>query len=430
MLKKKHTHFLSYYLIRVFLYPISFLPYRAVHALGKALGIIAYYFGPSKIRKITFNNLALAKDLKLTEKEIKKIAIGSFQNLIINALEYFRLPKSKNKISRFVKGHNMNFLRDFKEKKQGVIAVTGHISNWELCFLDFTQKGPATAIGKEIRNKKLYNYIQSIRQMHGGKIIEMQKALPIASKALKEGATFSMVNDQSFIASSYSYPFFGARAFTSPAPALLAYKSNCPISIVTTRRLPKGKYEYHISDPIWPNTKASLKQEVRRLMDIIMSKFEDHIKKYPDQWLWQHKRWKQEGFNRVYAQYKADSILFIIPEDKVAFEQVNKALPILRKIYTRSFLTFMIPQKFKNQFSMPNEEVITYQNENDILVRDYRFQLIFDFRNSKRVKKHFLKLGAHSVFFAHQLTKVPLNQPVDVEKLFKSKLCLEATSFE
>lgn len=414
--------------------PLAYLPYRWIHFLGRRLGSFIYYFGPRKIVKITYNNLALAhKVLPLTEKEMKKVAKESFQNLIINALEYFRLKRSRYKISDFVEGKNLEPFRKLAIEKRGAIAVTGHIANWELCFLEHTQNHNGIAIGKQIKNQKLYDFILSIRTMHGGDIIDMKNALTLGVAALKEGKIFSMVNDQSYTSSSYSYPFFGVRAWTSAAPALMAYKANVPITIVTTTRLPKGKYLYEISDPIWPNMDNPLKKEVKHLMDQVMAGLEKHIAKHPGQWLWQHKRWKQEGYFWIQKKYKGDVLLFILPQDPTLFEYFNQSIDIITKIYTKSFIIFMVPKAYKDQFNTLDCETIFYENPKDIFIRDYRFHLIYDFTNNPKIRTHFLKLGAHKYFdFNHILNKMGLTKIDDrsFAMLFSRAICLGDAPFE
>jgi KDO2-lipid IV(A) lauroyltransferase len=430
--KSEFFQHLAYFSVRIFFFPLSLLPYSVIHRLGQFFGNLAYFLGPSKFRKTTYHNLALAKNLKLSEKQLKKIARLSFQNLVIVGLEYFRLKASRKKMDQVIQGYNLKPLSDQAQSGQGSVAVTGHIANWELCFLHFTQMFKASAIGKPIKNGRLYRFIRSIREMHGGKIVEMQDALSKGIKQIKEGDIFAMVNDQSFTSSFYSYPFFGSRAWTSPSPALLAYKAEVPIFVVTTTRLKKGKYEYRISDPIWPNRKNPLKVELPRLMDEIMNHFEKHITKHPDQWLWQHKRWKQEGFHRVYNQFKADSILFILPQDEALFDRINIGLPILSQIYTRSFLTFMVPLKYKEKFSMSDNECLYYQHERELFVRDYRFQLVFDFEENPKIKKHFLKLSAFKVYTLSDLLRtisLKKESPFNSQELFMSTLCLSDTPF-
>lgn len=429
-MKKIVYNSLSYYAIRVITFPISLMPIWLIHRFGKMLGTLAYYVAPKKRRKFTFNNLALAKSLSLDEKEIKKLAKASFQNLLINALEYFKLKSCQGKIDTFVKGHNLKPFYDLINKRRGVICVTGHISNWELCFLDHTQKYSATAIGKEIKNKKLYQFIQSIRTMHGGEIIEMKKAISHGIKKLKEGACFSMVNDQAYTSSSYSYPFLGVRAWTSPAPALMAYKANVPLLTVITRRLPKGRYEYFISDPIWPDVTQPLKSEVKRLMDRVMGDLEKEVIQNPGQWLWQHKRWKQEGYNFIKHKYKAESLLIILPNKKEVFDFLNEGLWVFPQIYQRSFLTFLIPEEYKHLVKVSGIETITYKKTTDLFLNDYRFQIIFDFTNNLKIKTHFLKRGAHLYFDLEYLLKMKKSKTEAFSSLLQHSLCLELAQFK
>lgn len=423
---------ISYLTARFFLWPIRFMPLSWIHALGKQLGNLAYYLCPTSLRKTTYNNLALAKTLKLSNKDIKRIARKSFQNLVIVALEYFILKKYTNHFDEIVQAINLEPLHQLIEKGQGVIAVTGHLANWELCFLHYTQKYPSVTVGKPIHNKRLYHFIQSIRTMHKGRVILGQNALSIGQKVLKEGHLFSMVNDQSFTSSFYSYPFLGTRAFTSPSPALLAYRTKSPIVVVTTKR-DKGKYTYFVSDPIWPNREKRIKDEVPRLMDEIMSSFEKHLMSYPDQWLWQHKRWKQEGFHRIYKPFKADSILFILPNDPALFKKFKETLYLIPQIYTRSFLTFLVPKAFEDEFSLKGYEVYTYTCEKELLLEDYRFQLVFNFNPAIELKRHYLKWGAKKVFSLKDLYKrvhSKFDENFDPEFLFKSIICLSNTPFQ
>ena len=57
--------------------PLSF---KNLHALATVVGTIAYYLSKRQ-RKRVMSNLAIAKDLNLSEEQMKCIAKKSFQNL-------------------------------------------------------------------------------------------------------------------------------------------------------------------------------------------------------------------------------------------------------------------------------------------------------------------------------------------------------------
>jgi len=198
---------LSYYLIRVVTYPFGFLPFSAIHKIGRVVGLLAYYV-IREYRKRTLSNLALANDLKLSNKEIKKIAIKSFQNLAINVLEYPKLHSQKD-LSKIIKCDNPQIAKEIYDQKKGIIFFCAHQSNWEVLFLDGTTRMRGIAIGRPIKNKKLYNWIVSIRQKKGGRIITPKNALREGLRNLKKGVFLGVVGDQGMPDSSYYYPFFG-----------------------------------------------------------------------------------------------------------------------------------------------------------------------------------------------------------------------------
>ena len=56
----------------------------------------------------------------------------------------------------------------------------------------------------------------------------------------------------------------------------------------------------------------------------------------------------------------------------------------------------MLPER-KTE-GIPQEwQTLFYEKQKDILVRDYTYQLVFDFTNSKAVSRHFKSLGAFEV---------------------------------
>ena len=52
-------------------------------------------------------------------------------------------------------------------------------------------------------------------------------------------------------------------------------------------------FQGYVSDPIWPDVKNAEEQaEIVRITREINLKMEEVIRKYPEQYLWMHNRWK------------------------------------------------------------------------------------------------------------------------------------------
>ena len=396
---------ISYLLIRLFLLPFAILPHRAIHAIGNALGALLYYLLP-KFRKRALSNLALATDLHLSRKEIQKIARASFQNLAITCLEYPKFSLSKN-IEGTIICENPETADALIAKGQGIVFFVGHQANWETLFLDGTRRMPGVAIGRPIKNKYLYNWVQKMRTRFGGTIVEPKKGIGKGLRALREGKFMGIVGDQALPEVGYLSTFLGRRAWTSPAPAILAYKTKSPLITATTRR-ERGKYYIHYSDPIWPNPDKTLEEETSRLMDETLTLFAASIAENPSQWLWQHNRWKQETPKNVFYRYRHDTILTIFStSDTFALAAT------LREIYPEAFLTFLIPENLKDHFPDIDGELLTYATTRDKLLPDYDYKLVLDFTATPRLAAHYKRRAAQIV--------VTMKKPTH-DKLLK-KLC-------
>lgn len=388
-------HFLEFFLIRTLTYPFAFFSYKMIHRLGKVFGYVAFYL-LTDFRKKAMSNLAMAKKLQLSPKQIRKIAIESFQNMAINCLEMPKLSRETN-LSKLVQCDNPETAKKLYDDGVGIVFFCGHQSNWDVLFLDGNTRMKGIAIGKDVKNPYLTKWIMSVREKNGGKIISPRQAIKEGLRALKKGIFVGIVGDQGMPDSGYHYPFLGRKAWNSTAPALLAYRTKSPIMVATTRR-ENGGYRTHYSDPIWPNTDEPMEKEVKRLMDRSLELFEKSVAQRPGEWLWQHNRWKQQTPDIVKRPFRKDCICLILPKEKKRFLRFNEIIGVFRKIYPEEHITLFLPKKFKNLCSFESTETIFYENLEEIFRNDYRFKLVFNFTENERISKHYLKLSALDAF--------------------------------
>lgn len=305
------NHF-TYALIRALISPLGQLPPKALHTLGRVLGRLLYYFLP-KFRKRALSNLALASKLELTNAQIVEYAKLSFENLAITMLEYGKLKSSNN--LDYIRCENPQEAEKIIQSGKGVIFFCAHQANWEVLFIEGTRRMPGVAIGRPIKNRPLYDWITSIRERFGGEMIAPRDAIAGGLRALKSGKFLGIVGDQGMPESHFSSSFLGRRAYTSPVPALLSYKTGAPMIFAETIRERDGSYKIHYSPAIYPDKAKPKDSEVRRMMESMLSSLEESISKRPGQWMWQHNRWKQETPADVFYAFRYDSILIVLPED-------------------------------------------------------------------------------------------------------------------
>ncbi|MFC2049337.1 hypothetical protein ACFLR2_01535, partial [Chlamydiota bacterium] len=306
--------------------------------------------------------------------------------------------------------------------KQGMVFLSAHQANWEIPFLALTERYKGVAIGRPIKNRWLYDWVLSVREMNGGKIVMPKNAIRAGIRALLRGEFLGIVGDQAYPESPYSYPLFGTRAWTASTPALLAYKTGSPLSAGITRRI-SGRYQVSGSPLIWPNLSAPLKDEVPRMMNEAMGYLEASIAEQPDQWMWVHDRWKQQGIDHVKRKYRYGFVLIILPPDPRPFLEI---LPLFRAIYPRSFLTFFVPKG--TSASLEECTFKEYEREEDLFIRDWRFQIVLDFYNSPKLRRHFLKLGAFKALHLGKMQKNCSLHDAIKNKLVKTECLSTVTS--
>jgi len=366
----------------------------------------------SKFRKRTLSNLSLANNtLGLSEKELISVAKGSFQNLMITCLEYAKLKQEKN-IQNIAICENPELAASLVKEGKPPIFFCGHQANWELLFLEGTSRMPGVAIGRPIKNKILYEWVLSIRQKYGGKIITPKNAIREGLRGLKKGAFLGIVGDQGMPDSGFCSPFLGRNSWSSPIPAILSYRTGSPIMVATLKRH-QAKYHIHYSDPIWPNIEEPMEKEIDRMMRQALQVFEEAVKATPDQWLWQHNRWKQQTLDRLKRPFRQESLCVIMPQDKEQSDLLIPHLSIFRKLYPHEFITFLIPQGFEISCLPEHVETQVYQSTNELFIKDYRFKLVFDFYGHPPIRRHFLKQSAFHVFTLKDLQKLSQATPAD-----------------
>ena len=384
------------FIIRCVEFFCALVSFQFLHGLASIVGSLAYYLSP-KQRKRVMNNLAIATDLSLTEAEMKSVAKGAFQNLYITTFDYFKLRISQSAVETLVRAENIEAVENLQKKGQGVILVGAHQANWEIPFIISSTTMQSVCIGGSFFADWLSVWINSLRTMSGGTVISPENAVVMGMKALRQGKLVGSAMDQALPEGSHSLNFLGARAWCTMTPALWSYRTGCPLVVTTTRRVKNGSgspYITHFSEPIWPETQAPFRPELRRLTQTATQILEKSILERPEQYLWHHHRWRQDVPGKVATQFQHDFILVILPEDPLACEAIITGLSVLEILYPRGFITLMKPA---NVPCATTFEVRPYDCRQDILIRDWRFQMVINFYGDSSLGDHFLRLGAFEV---------------------------------
>jgi KDO2-lipid IV(A) lauroyltransferase len=301
---------LEYGVVRAFLPLPRLIPLNAIHLLSSLLGNLLYYLLPER-RKIALQNLQNALGTEKTEQEIKRIARESCKSFLLTCFEIVKYqPFFKTEDAReAIKGSSGELEALFQKAKSiheasgGCIFVTPHLGNWEfLPYVSSLVGIPLVVVVRSMKNEYLERLIYRNRANSGQVIIPKKNALFALQKTLQQGKSIGILPDQS-TRQGIGVHFFGRKASTTPAPALLSIMYQKPIVVVACCRKKKG-YDFDgvVSDPIWPGPFQSEKEEIFRLTEEMNKIMETIIRKYPEQYFWIHHRWKTYRSQREFLR--------------------------------------------------------------------------------------------------------------------------------
>jgi len=275
-------------------------PLVLLRGISIFLGNCVYYF-MKKRRHIALENLQGALGREKTEQEIRAIARRSCASSFLTFLEIakfqkmFRTPEAldKERRSSAELDELLNKAKKAHDESRGCIFVTPHIGNWEFLPHVSSLAGiPLAVVVRPLDNVHLERLFFRDRSLSGQVIIPKRNALFVLQKTLQQGKSIGLLPDQSTMR-GILVDFFNRKATTTPIPALLAVMYRKPIVVVACCRKAGGYgFEGMVSDPIWPSEYQREKEEVKRLTQAMNTEMEKVIRRYPDQYLWLHNRWK------------------------------------------------------------------------------------------------------------------------------------------
>ncbi len=286
-------NYFGYRLIVALFNIIGLIPRKASIRLGNGIGYIWFRIH-KKRRKVAIDNLTLAFGNEMTIREIDALALHSFQNLsrIIFEIGWALRQHKKDYTKHFyIKGLS-NFIQAF-EKKKGVLLLTGHLGNWELMsIIAVITSYPISMTYRPLDFLPLNRFIVEFRTRFGGEMIPKDKAMRKLLMSLKQGEAIGMLMDQSVDwYKGVFVNFFGQMTSTNKGLALLALKTESPIvPIFVVREGLKFKIEFGQEVPLIKtgDKTKDIEDNTRQYNRVI----EEIIRRYPEQWLWVHRRWK------------------------------------------------------------------------------------------------------------------------------------------
>ena len=272
---------------------LKHIPLNLRRILAVFIARLSYYIS-LKHRLIAIHNLMRSfPDRPL--KEIIRLAKESYISFTLVAVDFFDIPYlNKDNLHRWISIEGLDNYTEACKEGKGVLIFSAHFGNWEIGNAALAiMTRPFIFVYRVFDSSLLERGIIGVRASYGNISLSKDKAMRPMIRLLKNGASINLLIDQNVAwYEGVFVDFFGRKACTTPGLALLALHTKAPVLPVFTRRLPDGKYLLEIGKKVEivssENREADILTNTQNFTKII----EDHVRQYPEQWLWFHQRWK------------------------------------------------------------------------------------------------------------------------------------------
>ena len=300
-MKIKTYRYYAYYLLIAGTLIIRLLPVKIARLLGRYFGSIGFLFG-GKVKATTIKNLTTAFPEK-SWREIYKAAQNVFANVSGNFAEFVHIGKlTKNNADAWVNAYGLEKLDRVFEKGKGAIVLTAHFGNWEMVGAYLRVLGyEGVTIVRKIYFDKYDKYLRGLRSVYKMSTIYRDESPKKMLYVLKKNKVLGMLADQDIDSIEGVFVnFFGRPAYTPTAPVRLAIASSAPL--VPCFMLWDGnKYSFFVDDPIYIDKTKDKEEALTIYTQQWSSVLESYVRKYPDQWVWMHERWKTKP-DKIYEK--------------------------------------------------------------------------------------------------------------------------------
>jgi KDO2-lipid IV(A) lauroyltransferase len=251
------------------------------------------YTIPHADRERTRKHLGMIFGTRWNQKKIDATARSVYRELGKNMFDGFYIPRlSPAAIHRIVKHDPLDAFREAYDRGKGVIAITAHTGCFEMLLHLFPVYGfRCFAIGRKLHDEKLDRIVRSVRS--GEDIVYMDRSASPRKmvRYLQEGRVFGVLVDQDTAVEGVFADFLGKTAYTPSGPVKMAMKFDTPLFVITTARQKNDTHHVYIDGPVSLESGGAFEENLVKNVNKVNALICRTIERYPEQWVWMHKRW-------------------------------------------------------------------------------------------------------------------------------------------
>jgi KDO2-lipid IV(A) lauroyltransferase len=284
----------EYWLVLAVARTLGRLP-RSVARLFADLLAWSVYQAMGRLRRVGLCNLKLALP-ELSDAERDRVLRGVFWHLGWQLVEFCRMPRYTRENTRdWLRTEGLKNFLAAQARGKGVLVVTGHLGAWELSSFYHSLMGhPMGMVIRPLDNRRLDAFVNGIRCLHGNRVLPKDDFARGLLRAMRAGETVGILMDTNMTPPQGVFvDFFGRQACTASGLARVALKTGAAVLPGFVLWEPaEQKYVLRFGQELILERTGNTEADILAATQQCTQAIEAWIRRYPDQWLWIHRRWK------------------------------------------------------------------------------------------------------------------------------------------
>lgn len=285
---------LEYFVIWCLVQTLGLPPRSMARHMGAAIGAIVYHCVP-RLRSVGRRNLQLAFPEK-SSQERKHILRGMYRSLGWQLAEFCQMPRyTLDDANQFIRYEGLENYLAAQKRGHGVLVLTGHLGAWELSSFYHSLAGyPMSMVIRRLDNPYVDALVNHIRCLHGNRVLHKDDFARGLIGSMRAGETVGILMDTNMTPPQGLFVnFFGHAACTGSGMARIALRTGAAVVPgFLLWHADEKKYVLHFLPPLELTNTGNDEVDAQANTQIFTKALEDIIRRYPEQWLWVHRRWK------------------------------------------------------------------------------------------------------------------------------------------
>ncbi|MCU1309888.1 MAG: lipid biosynthesis acyltransferase [Candidatus Angelobacter sp.] len=269
-------------------------PRPLARGLGIALAQLVYLAHP-KLRRVGMRNLELAFPEK-SRAERKKILRKVFTGMGRQLAEFCLFPKyTKDNIKEIAIHDGFENFDAARQRGKGVLLLTGHFGGWEVGSFAHSVYGfPIKIVVRDLDNPLIDDLVRRYRTLHGNSTFDNREFARSLLSSMRAGDTVGILMDTNMTPPQGVFvDYFGIPACTASGLARVALKTDAAvIPAFTIWDEALKRYRIRFEPALRLIRTGDSEADAIANTALFTQALEKCARRYPEQWLWVHRRWK------------------------------------------------------------------------------------------------------------------------------------------